>query len=159
MINLITNNPGQTIDLGKQLAGFLKAGDVIALSGDLGTGKTTLVKGIAQGLGINKKEVNSPSYVLIKEYKGKKIELFHCDLYRLNNVEQIGFLGIEDYFDRGGVFVIEWAKRAGNLLPDEYLDISIVLKGENSRRFKIKAKGVKYKCLIKGFKALLMREI
>ena len=154
MINLTTYNSEQTIAFGQSLAKLLKAGDVIALSGNLGGGKTTLVKGIAQGLGINKKAVNSPSYVLIREYKGKNIELFHCDLYRLNNVEQIGFLGIEDYFDRAGIFVIEWAKRAGNLLPDQYLDISIDLKGKNSRRLKIKAKGVRYKFLIEEFKAL-----
>ena len=155
MINLTTNKSEQTIALGKKLGKLLKAGDVIALSGNLGAGKTTLVKGIAQGLGIDKKQVNSPSYVLIREYKGKKIELFHCDLYRLNNVEQIGFLGIEDYFDRNGVFVIEWAKRAGNLLPEQYLDINIILKGEKSRGFKIMAKGVKYSFLIEKFKVLI----
>lgn len=155
MINLITYTPEQTIALGKKIAKFLKPGDVIALSGDLGTGKTTLVKGIAQGLGINKKEVNSPSYVLIREYTGKKIDLFHCDLYRLNNVEQISFLGIEDYFDRRGVFVIEWAKRAGDLLPDQYFDITITLLGEKKRGFKLKACGIKYQRLIDKLKVIV----
>ncbi|MBU1044656.1 MAG: tRNA (adenosine(37)-N6)-threonylcarbamoyltransferase complex ATPase subunit type 1 TsaE [Candidatus Omnitrophica bacterium] len=155
MLNLTTNTPEQTIAMGKQLAEFLKPGDVIALSGNLGAGKTTLVKGIAQGMGINEKKVNSPSYVLIREYKGKNIQLFHCDLYRLNNVEQISFLGIEDYFDREGVFVIEWAKRAGDLLPDEYLDINIDLLGEEKRGFRLKARGDKYQRLLNKFKNLI----
>ncbi|MBU1088181.1 MAG: tRNA (adenosine(37)-N6)-threonylcarbamoyltransferase complex ATPase subunit type 1 TsaE [Candidatus Omnitrophica bacterium] len=155
MLNLTTNTPEQTIVWGKQLARFLKPGDVIALSGNLGAGKTTFVKGIAQGLGINKKQVNSPSYVLIREYKGKNIELFHCDLYRLDNVEQISFLGIEDYFDREGVLVIEWAKRAGDLLPDQYLDISIALLGEKKRGFKVKACGAKYQALINTLKIVI----
>jgi tRNA threonylcarbamoyladenosine biosynthesis protein TsaE len=152
MINLITYTPEQTIALGKKIAKFLKPGYVIALSGDLGTGKTTLVKGIAQGLGIDREAVNSPSYVLIREYSGKEIDLFHCDLYRLDNVEQISFLGIEDYFDQGGIFVIEWAKRAGDLLPDQYLDITLALLGEKKRGFKIKACGIKYQWLIDKLK-------
>jgi tRNA threonylcarbamoyladenosine biosynthesis protein TsaE len=148
MISFISESQQDTIDLGRKIARLLKPGCVIALSGNLGAGKTTFVKGIGQGLGIAKKQVNSPSYVLIREYKGLKTDLFHCDLYRLDNLEQISFLGIEDYFDQNGIFVIEWGKKASGLLPDQYLDINITVLNRQKRRFKIKAHGKDYQPLI-----------
>jgi len=152
MFKKTTNNTEQTIAFGKRLSVVLKPNTVIALSGDLGSGKTTLVKGIAQGLEIDPRQVNSPSFVLIKEYSGKKIPLFHCDLYRLEGIEQIAFLGLDDYFTQKGIFVIEWAKKAQDLLPDEYLDVNIKFVSRKRREFALSAKGKSYKEILNKLK-------
>ena len=107
MVIVNTNNPAQTERFGAFLSRCLPLNSVVALSGQLGSGKTTLVKGIARGMGIKPEEVNSPSFVLMREYSGKDRILFHCDLYRLEGMSQIAFLGLEDYFSRNGVLVIE----------------------------------------------------
>lgn len=148
-INIITDSAEKTISFGRRIAPLLKNNCVIALSGNLGSGKTTLVKGIAQGLGIDPWQVNSPSFVLIREYRGKENSLFHCDLYRLEAGKQIVFLGLEDYFSQEGVLVIEWAKKAGKLLPVEYLNIDIDFLSKHKRRFKISAKGKSYSAVVK----------
>ena len=134
--------------LGKQICRRIPLNTVIALSGNLGCGKTTLVKGMAQALGIDPKKVNSPSYVLIKEYDVKGGKLFHLDLYRLDGVKEISLLGIEEYFNQKGLLVIEWAEKAKDLLPGEYLKIKIKELSEYRRRFNICAKGKRYDDLL-----------
>lgn len=145
MTNFITNSQEQTISLGRKIGKQIPSNSLVALSGDLGCGKTTLVKGIAMALGIDAKKVNSPSYVLIKEYKAKKTELFHLDLYRLNDLKQISLLGIEEYFSRKGILAIEWANKAEGLLPAEYISIKIKILSKTNRKFTIDASGGKYK--------------
>ena len=147
-MRVITNSAQETIELGEQLGRHLKVGDVLGLIGELGSGKTTLVKGIAWGLGIKEREgISSPSFVLIKEYTGK-IPLFHFDLYRLDKIKDIEYLGVEEYlFDRG-VCVIEWAEKMKMLLPD-YLQIDLTIKDENKREFKFFAHSKRYKTLLK----------
>lgn len=147
MVNFTTKSPKQTINLARRISRYLPDRGVVALSGELGSGKTTFVKGIAFGLGIALDKVNSPSYVLIKEYKNKGKNLFHCDLYRLNNMQDIAFLGIEDYYSKG-IFIIEWAEKADMLLPDEYLQIEIKTLSTYKRKFNLSAKGQAYKALI-----------
>ncbi len=138
---IVSKSERQTIELGSEIAKHLKRGDLVALSGDLGAGKTTLVKGIAKGLGVKDyKYVNSPSFVLVKEYKGR-IPLFHFDIYRLNNLKDIEDIGYEDYLGRGGVVVIEWAKKMGRILPRRYLDITLKIKSPNERIISIKKQG------------------
>jgi tRNA threonylcarbamoyladenosine biosynthesis protein TsaE len=152
-MRVITNSAEETIKLGEQLGQHLKAGDVLGLIGELGSGKTTLVKGIASGLGVKASEgVCSPSFVLIKEYSGK-IPLFHFDLYRLDKINDIEYLGVEEYlFDRG-VCVIEWAEKMRMLLPD-YLQVNLAIKGENKRELKFSAHEKRYEVLVRKLKKI-----
>jgi len=124
-MQILSKGPQETISLGKKLAENLRHSDVLALFGNLGSGKTTFTKGIAQGLGINKRYVNSPSFVLVKEHKGK-IPLYHFDLYRIKNLNEVFNLGYEEYLSNRGVIVIEWADRIKEVLPKEYLGINFL---------------------------------
>ena len=127
-----TENPAETQTLGEKLGKTLKRGDVIALVGDLGTGKTCLTQGIARGVGIASDEVvNSPSYILINEYNGK-IPIYHIDLYRLENSEEITELGLSEYIEGDGICIIEWAERMADLLPDTCIKIHITLADTNA---------------------------
>lgn len=124
--------------MGAMVAKRLKAGDIVALSGNLGAGKTTLVKGIAKGLGVkNYRYVNSPSFVLVKEYRGK-VPLFHFDIYRLNNLKDIEEIGYEDYLARKGVVVIEWSEKMSRILPKGHLNIALKIKNTNERVISIR---------------------
>ena len=129
---LTTKSADQTVKLGKKIGAFLLPDDIIALHGNLGAGKTTLIQGIAQGLGI-KDYVTSPSFIIINEYPGK-LPLYHADLYRLEKIENIEDLGITEYFDKGGVLVIEWAERMDKILPKKHHQIKIEVLGDNERK-------------------------
>ena len=147
-MKIVTNSAQETIRLGQQLGKHLKGGDVLGLVGELGSGKTTLVKGIASGLEVKQREgISSPSFVLIKEYSGK-IPLFHLDLYRLDNIKDIEYLGVEEYLFDQGVCVIEWADKMKVLLPD-YLQVDLAIKGENKREIKFFAHSKRYGALLK----------
>ena len=122
-----TENPEETQTLGEKLGKTFKRGDVIALVGAMGTGKTCLTQGIARGVGIAPDEVvNSPSYILINEYNGA-IPIYHIDLYRLENSEEIADLGLSEYIEGDGICIIEWAERMSDLLPDTCIKIHITL--------------------------------
>ena len=126
----------ETAEFGRRLAGVLQPGDVIALTGELGTGKTCLTKGIALGLGITQ-EVTSPTFTLIHEYRGGRLLLYHVDLYRLNSAEEVLGIGIEDYLRPEGVTVIEWAEKVEALLPANARRIRLEVTGESSRRIEV----------------------
>ena len=127
-----TENPEETQTVGEKLGKTLKHGDVIALIGDLGTGKTCLTQGIARGVGIAANEVvNSPSYILINEYNGA-IPIYHIDLYRLENSEEIAELGLSEYIESEGICIIEWAERMADSLPDTCIKIHITLADTNT---------------------------
>lgn len=127
-----TGNPEETQALGEKLGKTLKQGDVIALIGDLGTGKTCLTQGIARGVGIASGEiVSSPSYILINEYNGT-VPIYHIDLYRLENIEEIAELGLSEYIEGNGICIIEWAERMANELPDTCIQIHITLAETNT---------------------------
>jgi tRNA threonylcarbamoyladenosine biosynthesis protein TsaE len=126
MATNISHSPAETEALGEAWGRAAKRGLVIALSGDLGAGKTQLVKGFARGLGITTR-VHSPTFTLVNVYPGGRLALFHLDLYRLETKEQILSTGVEDYLRPDGVTVIEWAERMSN---DEF-------RVENLRRVKI----------------------
>jgi len=110
MATFISHSPAETESLGERWGRAAEHGLVIGLSGDLGAGKTQLVKGIARGLDITAR-VHSPTFTLVNEYSGGRLRLFHLDLYRLETREQIVAAGLEDYLEPDGVAVIEWAER------------------------------------------------
>ena len=110
MVELISKSPAETEALGEQFGRAAQRGTVIALSGDLGAGKTQFVRGLARGLGISGR-VHSPTFTLVNEYGGGRLKLFHLDLYRLETAEQILSAGIEEYLKPEGVSVVEWAER------------------------------------------------
>ena len=143
----ISSSVNQTLKLGKKIAGNLRAGDIILLSGSLGAGKTVLAKGIAQGLGINKNDVLSPTFVLLRVYQGKYL-LQHFDFYRIKSPEDILALGLQEYLYSDAITVIEWPERLKFLLPKEFLKIKLSIKAKNQRYFKFMAKGARYKKLL-----------
>ncbi|MEI8175702.1 MAG: tRNA (adenosine(37)-N6)-threonylcarbamoyltransferase complex ATPase subunit type 1 TsaE [Candidatus Omnitrophota bacterium] len=133
MTTYTTNSRDETIALGERLAGELKAGDLLALVGDLGSGKTTFVKGVAKGLGITSyRYVNSPTFVLIKEYHGR-VPIYHFDVYRLDSACGLDSLGLEEYFYGNGVCLVEWADKIPDRLPVKYLKVEFTTL-DNDRR-------------------------
>ena len=126
-----------TMSLGRELAGRLGVGDCVALTGELGAGKTALVRGIATGLGLaDERMVSSPTFVLVQEYAGT-LPIYHLDLYRLTTPEgELAELGVEEML-ADGVVLIEWAERAARTLPRPRWDIRIDITGPRSRRFQI----------------------
>jgi tRNA threonylcarbamoyladenosine biosynthesis protein TsaE len=134
---MISHSIDKTIEIGAKLGKKLRAGDVVALIGDLGAGKTVLTKGIARGLGVrNVKYVNSPTFVIIKEYKGR-VPLYHFDLYRLNKSNVLDAENFEEYFYGTGVTVVEWADKIPKLLPKKYIEVKLSVTGESRRNIRI----------------------
>jgi tRNA threonylcarbamoyladenosine biosynthesis protein TsaE len=133
-----------TQTLGRRLAGILFPGAVIGLIGQLGAGKTRLVRAIADGLGVpDGRVVSSPTFVLIQEYEGR-LPIFHFDAYRLQDEAELFDLGAHEYFQGRGVCLVEWADRVPGCLPVEHLRITIAVTGEGSRRFLIEGMGERY---------------
>lgn len=141
----ISNNEEETAQFAKTLAAKLDAGDVIALEGDLGAGKTAFTKGIALGLGVTR-NVNSPTFTIIKEYRGR-IPLYHMDVYRVSDAEED--LGFAEYFEGDGVTVVEWAHLIKDQLPQNLLIIHIFRMGETGRRLVLEPHGERFVSLCK----------
>src|SRR3989338_4674336 len=136
----LTDSENQTIQLGKKIATKLKGGEVIGLVGNLGAGKTTLIKGIAKGLGI-KKQITSPTFVLMKVYptKGKIKKLIHIDCYRVKSAKEIEAIGATEYFgQKDTVIVIEWAEKIKSILSRQKIEINIKLIDKDEREIIIK---------------------
>ena len=130
-----TSSPDETMELGRKIGEGLKGGDVVALVGELGTGKTLFTQGIVQGLGV-KGYVKSPSFTIVNKYEGS-LPIYHLDLYRLGDVNEIYELGIEEYLYGDGVCIIEWAEKAYSLLPEKYVLIKFFYTGEKTRKIEI----------------------
>ena len=138
MKTYITKSREATIRLGERLSKKLKRGQVVALIGELGSGKTTLVKGIAKALGVkNHRYVNSPSFVIIKEHYGK-IPLYHFDVFRLDSPSELDSIGWEEYFYGEGICVVEWADKIRKLLPKKCLEIKIKILKNTGRKLSVK---------------------
>ena len=135
MTMFISHSPAETESLGEQFGCAAKSGVVFALSGELGAGKTQLVKGIARGLGITAR-VHSPTFTVVNEYAGGRLKLFHLDLYRLETPEQMLAAGLEEFLEPDGVAVIEWAERIYDLRFTIYdlKKVKIEIAGETERR-------------------------
>ena len=125
-----TMSPKETFELGKKIGLEAKAGEIICLDGDLGVGKTVFTQGFAKGLGIDE-AVNSPTFTIIQEYDEGRLPLYHFDVYRIGNPEEMYEIGYEDYFYGQGVCLIEWAKLIEELIPDEAKIVLIEKKLEN----------------------------
>ncbi len=129
---LISNSAEETIAAGRSYGLNARQGDVFALTGDLGAGKTQFVKGFVAGLG-SSAEVTSPTFVLVHEYEDGRLPVYHFDFYRLGDSEAVFRLGFDEYVFSDGVSLIEWADRYFDLIPKEAKWFSFELKGENTR--------------------------
>ena len=142
-IEIISRSAKQTMEIARFLGEKLREGDILALSGELGSGKTCFTGGIARGLGVSESyQITSPTFTLINEYPAR-CDLYHFDVYRLNGYSEFEDLGYEEYFSRGGVVVIEWAEKIAPILPVGTFFVSFEYVDENIR--KIKIKGLKSK--------------
>ena len=141
-LELISHSPEQTQKFGVRIGELALAGDIFLLVGTLGTGKTCLTQGIAWGLNI-KEYALSPSFVIVRELYGR-LPLYHIDLYRLDHIEEIAELGLDDYLYGNGVCVVEWAGKALSMLPTEHLLIQISYLSDTERSFQLKPSGQRY---------------
>ena len=130
----------KTQALGERLGQVAAAGDIILLSGALGSGKTALTQGIARGLGLTE-TINSPTFTLLKEHITGRLPLYHFDLYRIDDPEEIWSLGFEDYFSGAGLCVVEWAERAPAAWPGPWLWATLHVTGVRTRRMELHARG------------------
>jgi tRNA threonylcarbamoyladenosine biosynthesis protein TsaE len=142
-----SRSPDATVRLGHQIGTALEGGEVVALYGDIGTGKTTLVRGMAAGIGAPPQAVTSPTFVLIHEYRGR-LRLAHADLYRITDPDELRHTGLIDYFDGSTVVVIEWAERAGDTLPSDRLQIRLSHEAPSVRHIVMSALGSDAKRLL-----------
>ena len=138
MFTFTAHNEHDTDRLGAALASALPPGTVVALIGTLGAGKTRLVQAVAAAVGVPRANVTSPTFVLVNEYTGGRLPIYHFDTYRLKDDDEFLNLGPDEYFDSSGLTFVEWADRVANLLPTERLEISIEVTSETTRRFSIR---------------------
>ena len=134
-----SGSPEETVALGRRIGERLEPGDVLALVGPLGAGKTQLTRGLAEGAGATER-VTSPTFKLVNEYAGR-VRLYHIDAYRIRGADDLAALGCDEFFDGDGAAVVEWADRVADVLPDDHLHIEIDITGESSRRLVFAAAG------------------
>ena len=149
-LDFISHSESQTHRLGARLAEFLLPGDVLALTGELGTGKTRWAQGVCQGLGVTGRVV-SPTFTLVNEYQGR-LPVYHIDLYRLGEADEALSFGLEDYLYGDGIALIEWAERAAALLPPAYLGIELYHMEFNKRRVVLRPHGARFTQLIADYR-------
>jgi tRNA threonylcarbamoyladenosine biosynthesis protein TsaE len=146
-IDLVSHSSLHTERLGERLAAHAEPGDVIALWGELGSGKTVLARGVAIGLGIDEETVTSPTFIILHEHFGGRLPLYHLDLYRLD-ASQLGSTGWEETLDAGGVTVIEWPDRAGDELPPDRVDVHLEHVAETKRKVTVTPTGPRSRHLV-----------
>jgi tRNA threonylcarbamoyladenosine biosynthesis protein TsaE len=154
MLDIISHSEAQTRRLGARLAELLSPGDVIALAGGLGTGKTRFVQGVGRGLGVQE-TIISPTFTFVREYGGASVRLmlFHIDLYRIEDVAEVATLGLDEYLYGDGVCLIEWADRlTSSQLPAEHLWIDFRHLDQGKRGLLIQPRGSHYEELIRDFR-------
>ncbi|WP_066505785.1 tRNA (adenosine(37)-N6)-threonylcarbamoyltransferase complex ATPase subunit type 1 TsaE [Abyssisolibacter fermentans] len=146
MKKITSNSPNETIDFGYKLGKLLTQGCVVCLMGDLGAGKTTLTQSIAKGLGV-KDYVTSPTFTILNEYMGR-YPLYHFDVYRISDIDEMYDIGYEDYIYSDGVSIIEWANLIEDILPKERIEIYISKDKDDKRIMNIEAYGEQNKKII-----------
>jgi tRNA threonylcarbamoyladenosine biosynthesis protein TsaE len=138
-LKYLTKSDKETIDIGERLGILLSAGDVVTLMGSLGSGKTWFTKGIALGLDVDPREIiTSPSFALVNSYNGR-CQLYHMDLYRLENISDILAIGLEEYFHDESVVVVEWADHCPEIIPQKRIEVNFEILDENNRSISIGA--------------------
>ncbi len=151
-VDIISHSLEQTRRIGARLAALLRPGDLILLEGDFGAGKTSFTQGIARGLGVGSDYITSPTFTLINEYEDGRLPIYHVDLYRLEDPDQVRDLGLLDYIEGDGVTVVEWPERAKGLLPDHFLKIILTDLTDTKRALRFHAEGSRYVELAAEFK-------
>lgn len=134
-MTFFTNSEAETSALGEKLAARLAPGAVVAMYGGLGAGKTAFTRGLARGLGLSSR-VSSPTFTIVNEYLGR-VPLFHFDMYRLSDADELFEIGWEDYLARGGVCVVEWSENVEGAFPPESIVVKIEKTGDSERRIEI----------------------
>src|SRR4051794_9156390 len=135
----LTHSPEETVALGRKLAEFLAPPKTVVLTGDLGAGKTTIIKGLAEGFKAESQDnVTSPTFTLIHEYRGARATLYHIDLYRVDSARQLETLGIDDLGDKGSLILLEWGEKFERFRNEADAEIRIERLGENERRITLK---------------------
>ena len=152
-LTLVLASQAHTISLGRLIGKLLTGGHVLALIGDLGAGKTTLVRGIAAGMGADPHGVSSPTFVLAHEYQGR-LPLYHLDLYRLGGAAEAEEIGFSEFFTEGSSVVIEWADRVTAMLPQDRLEIRLVHGQPSARRASLVALGPRSSSLLSRIEML-----
>jgi len=140
LFTFTSHSEEETRQFGQMLAEALEPGTVVALIGNLGAGKTRLVQAVAEASGVDRREVGSPTFVLVQEYAGRW-PIYHFDTYRLADTEAFLALGAEEYMTAGGVCFIEWADRVADTLPADHVRIEISHLGETAREFRVTSMG------------------
>ncbi|UFS70888.1 tRNA (adenosine(37)-N6)-threonylcarbamoyltransferase complex ATPase subunit type 1 TsaE [Geomonas sp. RF6] len=154
-VTIATRAPLETEQLGRRVGRLLAPGDFLALTGELGAGKTRFAKGVAEGLGVAEDTpVTSPTYTILNIYEGR-IPLYHFDLYRLRGAEEVEELGFEEYFYGRGVSLVEWAERLEGELPADLLTVTCRHLGDEEREFTFAASGVRSGSLLAELEAAL----
>lgn len=151
-LDFISHSETQTHRMGARLGSLLQPGDVLALIGDLGAGKTRWIQGICQGLAVSDRVI-SPTFTLVNEYQGTW-PIYHIDLYRLGNVAETDSFGLDEYMYGDGITMIEWADRATALLPVDHLKVELHYLSDTRRRVVLRPQGERFKQLLAEFKKL-----
>lgn len=136
----ISNSEKDTYKLAKMFEEKLHGGEVVILNGDLGAGKTTFTKGLCKALGVTE-NVTSPTFTLMNIYKSGRLNLYHFDMYRIEDESEALELGLDEFFNSNGVCMIEWAENIRNMIPKNHITINITKLGENSREFEFLGMG------------------
>lgn len=146
-ISKLLRNEEETLEFGRMIGKNMEEGILVCLNGDLGAGKTCLTKGIAQGLEIEE-DVTSPTFILVEEYEGR-LPLYHFDVYRIEEPEELYFIGFEEYLAKEAVVIIEWSVQIDEILPPQRLDIDISRTEKDERRITLNAVGEKAQTLLR----------
>lgn len=153
-LDLILSSSGETESFGYTIGRLLRGGEVLALIGELGAGKTALVRGIVAGLGAPAASVTSPTFLLVHEYQGR-LPVVHIDLYRLQRLEETESIGLSDYLTNEVVVAVEWADRFPQWLPDDRLEVQIAHRTRTTRRARVEARGPRSRLLLAQIKKIV----